>query len=143
MGIDLNPFSPLIELGAKIIDKVIPDPEAKARAHLELFKAQQAGEFKALDAELALALGQIEVNKIEAAADSLFKGGWRPYVGWVCGGGLTYQFMLRPILGWVAENVANWAPPPSLEMETLLTLLLGLLGLGGYRTLEKVKGSSR
>lgn len=143
MSFDLNPFTPLIELGAKIIDKVIPDPEAKARAHLELFKAQQAGAFKELDAELALALGQIEVNKIEAASDSLFKGGWRPYVGWVCGGGLTYQFILRPVMGWVAENVAAWTPPPDLDMGTLLTLLLGLLGIGGYRTFEKVKGVTK
>lgn len=140
MGFDLNPFNPLIELGTKIIDKVIPDPEAKARANLELFKAQQAGEFKEVDAALQVALGQIETNKIEAASESLFKSGWRPAIGWTCCGGLTYQLLLRPIFGYIAMNALGWQAPPSLELDTLMTLLFGLLGLGAYRTAEKKWG---
>jgi hypothetical protein len=132
----------ILEAGLRIIDKVLPDPQAKAAAQLELIKLQQAGEFKALDAELRLALGQIEVNKADAASVSIFKGGWRPFVGWTCGGGLAYQIIVRPLLGWVCENAWQWSQPPSLEMDTLLTLLGGLLGLGGMRTVERLKGRS-
>jgi Holin of 3TMs, for gene-transfer release len=142
MAFDLNPFSPLIEMGMKIIDKVIPDPQAKATAQLEMLRLQQAGEFKEFEGQLAIALGQIEVNKVEAGSESLFKSGWRPYIGWVCGGGLTYQFLFRSLFGWAAENLWHWSLPPPLEMETLLTLLFGLLGLAAYRTVEKVRGAA-
>lgn len=143
MGFDLNPFNPLIELGTKIIDKVIPDPEAKARANLELFKAQQEGSFRELEAQLQVSLAQVETNKIEAASESLFKSGWRPAVGWTCVSGLIYQLTFRPVFGWLGENLDQWTMPPALELETLLTLLFGMLGLGAYRTAEKKWGSTR
>ena len=124
----------------KIIDKLIPDPQAKAAAQLEAMKLAQAGEFKDIDAQLQRDLAQIGVNQAEAQSPDLFRSGWRPFVGWTCGGGLFYQILLRPLLGWAAQNLWQWMPPPSLEMDTLLTLLFGLLGLGAYRTAEKIKG---
>lgn len=141
--IDLNPFSPLIELGAKIIDKVIPDPQAKAQAQLELIRLQQQGELAELNAQVQLAMGQQKINEVEAASDGVFKGGWRPATGWICAAGLGYQMFLRPLLGWAAVNLWGWDSPPPLEMDTLLTLLFGMLGLGAYRTVEKVKGAAR
>lgn len=131
---------PLFEVGKSLIDRLFPDPAQKQAAELELYKLQETGELARLSASTSLAQGQIETNKIEAASDSLFKSGWRPAVGWTCAGGLFYQVMGRPLLGWVAQNLWGWTMPPSLEMETLMTLLFGLLGLGAYRTVERVKG---
>lgn len=139
----MNPFlGGIIEAGLKIIERVIPDPQAKQAAQLELLKLHQAGEFKALEADLQLAMGQIEVNREEARSPDFFRGGWRPFVGWTCGGGLFYQIIMRPLFGWVASNAWGWTQPPSLEMDTLLTLLFGLLGLGGMRTYERIKGKA-
>lgn len=134
---------PLIEIGARLLDKVIPDPQAKAAAQLELIRLQQAGELAAMDADVRLAMGQIEVNKAEAESPDFFRGGWRPAVGWTCAGGLFYQIIARPLLGWIALNAWGWSTPPALEMDTLMTLLFGLLGLGAFRTVEKVKGTTR
>lgn len=123
-----------------ILDRVLPDPAKAAEAKIEMLKMVQAGEFKQLEADLQLSLGQMEINKEEAKSETLFKSGWRPAVGWTCAGGLFYQILARPILGWVAQNLWGWSLPPSLEMDTLGTILFGMLGLGAYRSVEKIKG---
>ena len=133
-------FLDLLPTIAKVIDKLIPDPQAKAQAQLDLLKLQQAGEFKELDAELALKLEQIKVNALEAQSPDLFRGGWRPFVGWVCGTGLAVQFLVAPLATWAAALYGHAVAFPSLDMGTLMTLLGGLLGLGTLRTTEKIKG---
>jgi len=135
-------FLDLLPTIAKVIDKLIPDPTAKAQAQLDLLKLQQAGEFKELDADLALKLEQIKVNAIEAQSPDFFRGGWRPFVGWVCGTGLAVQFLVAPVATWAAALLGHAVAFPSLDMGTLLTLLGGLLGLGTLRTAEKFKGVS-
>lgn len=142
----MNPliFGPIMDLFSKVADKIWPDPEKKAQAQLELLKMQQAGDFKELEANLLLAQGQMDINKVEAGSSSLFTSGWRPAVGWVCASGLGYQLLLRPIGGWIALNWFNWTSlPPALELDTLMSLLFGMLGLGAYRTIEKVKGVTK
>ena len=134
----MNPLD-LLSIGGKILDKVLPDQGARDAAKLALFNAQQAGELKVLEAEAQVALGQIEVNKAEAASDSIFKGGWRPACGWVGAFGLAYQFLLQPLLAWVSPSL-GWAVPPQIELGDLMTLLAGMLGLSGFRTYERVKG---
>lgn len=101
----------------------------------------------ALDADKSVLLAQIELNKEEAKSDSLLKSGWRPMVGWVCVSGLFYQLLIRTILPWIVEVVCLLSGTsivlpemPELDMSTLITLLGGLLGLGGFRTFEKVRG---
>lgn len=136
----MNPLlTPLLELVPKIFDQIFPDKAKADEAKLKLLELAQNGELAVLKADTDIALAQTEVNKTEAASDSLFKSGWRPFVGWTCGGGLFYQLLARPIFGWVAQNLWNWSLPPSLEMDTLMTLLFGLLGLGAYRTYEKTR----
>lgn len=120
----------------KIIDKVIPDPAAKDAAKLALLQLQQSGEFKAMDLEAAAEAAQTDINKAEATNSSLFVSGWRPFVGWVCGSALAYQFLLRPIVGAFLKSVTF----PSLDMGTLMTLLGGMLGFGAMRTVEKLNG---
>ncbi|HEX5109879.1 MAG TPA: 3TM-type holin [Vicinamibacterales bacterium] len=127
-----------LNIGAKIIDKVIPDPAAKAAAQLKLLELQQAGELKVLDADLQIALAQADINKTEASDPSLFKSGWRPAVGWVCVVGLFYTFLGQPLIAW-ASTAYGVPAPPSLDMGDLFTLLAGMLGLGGFRTFEKMK----
>jgi hypothetical protein len=132
----------LIPVIGTIIDKAIPDPQAAAEAKLRTMDLAQKGELAALDADLKLALGQMEVNRVEASTD-LFRGGWRPAVGWACVFGLIYQFLLQPILPWAVALFGASVPPlPAIDNETLLVLLTGMLGLGGMRTFERIRGKA-
>lgn len=130
-------FIPLI---GTVIDKILPDPNQAAEAKLKALEMAQKGELAHLDAEVRLALGQLEVNRAEATTDP-FRGGWRPAAGWACSIGLGYEFLLRPLLPWLVQVAGGDVPPlPAIDSDTLLTLLLGMLGLGGLRSYEKVKG---
>lgn len=132
----------LIPLIGTVIEKVLPDQGAAAEAKLKLLELAQKGELAALDAETRLALGQMEVNKVEASTDN-FRGGWRPATGWACVFGLVYQFLLQPILPWLAAVLGHQVPPlPPIDNETLMVLLTGMLGLGGMRTFERIKGKA-
>lgn len=138
----MNPLilGEVFKIGAGLIERFFPDPALAANAKLELLRMQQTGELAQLASTTELAKAQIGVNAVEAASSSLFIAGWRPAVGWTCAGGLFYQVIAAPVLGWVAGNLLQWSAPPALEMDTLMTLLFGLLGLGGYRTIEKARG---
>ncbi|MEY5099050.1 MAG: hypothetical protein RJA36_1769 [Pseudomonadota bacterium] len=130
----------LLDAGLKILEKVIPDPGAKAQAQLELLKLQQAGEFRQIEADLQVMLAQTEVNKVEAAQDS-FRGGWRPAVGWVCVSGMAYTYLGQPLLAWVSAT-NGWAVPPTIDTFDLLIMLGGMLGFGGMRSFERIKGKA-
>ncbi len=132
-------------LGAKIAEIVGSRIENKAQAELVKLELEKAIgershqlEMALIERDAAIASEQSKTNQIEAASDSLFKSGWRPMIGWICGGALFYQMIIRPLLGWVS-TIYQWMPPPSLEMDTLLTLLFAILGLGAYRTYEKTR----
>jgi hypothetical protein len=135
-------FELLLPLFSKVISNVFPDKEAQDAAKLKLMEMQANGELEALKAETAIAVAQANTNTEEAKSASLFVSGWRPSVGWVCSMGLVYTFMAQPLLSWysLAHNIAV---PPSLDMGTLITLLGGMLGLGGMRTMEKLQGVAR
>lgn len=125
----------------KVLDRLIPDKEAAAEAKRELERMDKAGELQALEADIKLSLAQIDVNKAEAESGSLFVSGWRPAVGWVCVSGLAYTFLGRPMIAWATGIVSPSTPmPPTLDLGDLMTLLMGMLGLGGYRTYEKLRG---
>jgi hypothetical protein len=128
----------LIESALKIIDKVIPDPQAKMAAQLEVMKLNQAGEFKQLEADLQLATGQMEINKAEALSNDPFRAGWRPFIGWVCGVGFAVQFVVGPIGTWISAFYGTPIPFPEMDMSTMMPLLFGMLGLGAFRTYERV-----
>ncbi len=83
---------------------------------------------------------QGEINKIEAQHRTIFVAGWRPFVGWVCGFALAYNFILRDLLIWF---IGPEQVPPALQMEHLMTVLIGMLGLGGMRTFEKFKDKTK
>ena len=86
-------------------------------------------------------MGQIEVNKVEAAHSSIFVAGWRPAVGWISAVGLGWQFVLSPF----TETVSRWfgwdGVMPSVDTESLMMLVLGMLGIGAQRSFDKMKGA--
>lgn len=129
----------IIGAGLQIINKFIPDPKAQAEAAYQMAQLKQATEFKELEAQIAEIQTQTDTNKAEATNASIFVAGWRPFVGWVCGSGLAYQYILDPMLSWVAA-IYHWPLPPSLDLSTLITMLGGMLGFGAMRTAEKIKG---
>jgi len=120
-----------------LLDKFIEDKDQKnALAHeIATMSEKHAQE---------LAMAQIEVNKAEAASGSVFKGGWRPFIGWVCGFAFAYHFILQPILifGTAAAGVSI-PPLPEFDMSQMMPVLLGMLGLGGLRTYEKKSGITK
>jgi hypothetical protein len=120
-----------------LLDKFIPDADERAKLAHEIatMAEKQAHE---------LALAQIEVNKAEASSGSVFKGGWRPFIGWVCGIAFLYHFVLQPLLLFMIVVVGVQLPTlPEFDMGTLLTVLGGLLGLGSLRTFEKTRGVAK
>ena len=120
-----------------LLDKVIEDKDQKAKLAHEL--ATMADK---LSHEQNLA--QIAVNKEEAASGSLFKGGWRPCIGWVCGVAFGYHFVIQPVIIFVLTVTGVDIPElPNFEMNTLLTVLAGMLGIGSLRTYEKQKGLTK
>ncbi len=116
------------------LDKLVPDNNKK-----QAFKHELEMEI------LKSGFGQMEINKQEAAHRSIFVAGWRPFIGWVCGLALLWHFMGYDMLNWLRIAFFPDAPvPPELNgTETLITVLLSMLGLGGLRTVEKLKGVSK
>lgn len=132
---------PILDGVFKVIDKLIPDPEQKAKLKLDTLKLQQDGEFKELDADLQVMLAQIGVNKTEAESAGTYKGGWRPAIGWTCVAGLSYTYVAQPLLAWVA--LMKQVPvPPTLDIFDLMILLGGMLGFGGMRSFERIRGKA-
>lgn len=133
----MNPLflGPIFELGKTLIDRWLPDPAKRAEAEMELFKMAQAG-------DLQKVIGQLEINAKEAQNPSVWVAGWRPFVGWVSGVGFAYASFFQYVLGWVAE-INGWPAPPSVDTETLLYVLGGMLGLGTLRTYEKKNGVTK
>ena len=120
----LNVVAGIIAKVAGHVDKFTLDKEEKANLIMEINKAQ------------------IEVNKVEAGSDSLFKSGWRPSVGWICSFALGYHFVMQPMLAFILSAFGHNIILPEFDMTTLTTILMGLLGLGGMRSFEKVKKSA-
>jgi hypothetical protein len=130
---DLNPFKIITDTVGKVLDKTLTDKNARASAQEELDKLVLSG-------ELAQMAAQTDINKIEAASPNLFVSGWRPATGWICNLGLLYEFVVRPLLTWASMIVGHPVIAPDLDMGTLVTLLLGLLGMGGLRSFDKQNG---
>ncbi len=134
------PLLTLLPVVEKIFDKVFPDPQAAADAKLKLLELQQSGELAQLAADTDLAKGQMAINQVEAASTDRFASRWRPFIGWVCGVAFAYHFLLQPFLVFLLAMFGQVVELPKFDMEGLNTVLMGMLGLGGLRTVERVKG---
>ena len=135
------PLIPIIGLISGILDKVIPDKGAaeKAKQELSLLLANQ---------EFQTQLAQINTNLEEAKSPNWWVAGWRPCVGWVCALTFAYTYLILPLLNYAvytfgtAEMIGNVAKLPPLDLDMMLPILLGMLGLGGMRSYEKARNSS-
>lgn len=117
----------------KIADDLTTSDKERMAAELDAYKAES----KRMD-------GQVEINKIEAASGSLFVSGGRPFVVWVCAFALAYAAVIEPIARFVATvGFAYSGPFPVIDTDLTMQVLLGLLGLGAYRSVEKIKGVAR
>jgi hypothetical protein len=130
----MNPLilGPILDVGRDLIARFFPDKEKAAEAERELFRM-------AMDGELKQAIAQLEINAREAAHPSVWVAGWRPGAGWCGVAGLAYTAILHPLLMWLS-TVKGWPLPPALDSDLLWAVLTGMLGLGGMRSLERIKG---
>jgi len=126
-------WGPIISVVSSVLDKVIPDNNAKEKAKADIEKAL-------IDNAAQINLAQAETNKIEANHRSVFIAGWRPFLGWVCGIGFAWIFVLNPILQWGLALYGINAVLPQLQTDVLMELTIALLGLAGLRSWEKAKG---
>lgn len=120
-----------------ILERVIPDKSERERM------AHEIATLAATQAHTEL-MGQIEINKMEAQHASIFVAGGRPFIIWVCGFAVAWQFVLFPIGQWLAFLYSvDLTEMPRMDSQELTTLLFTLLGMGGYRTFEKARGVAR
>ena len=130
----MNPLllAPLLDVGKTLLDRFIPDPEAKRAAEAEFLKM-------AMDGELKQVMAQLEINAKEASHPSVFVAGWRPAFGWCGALGFVYATIAQPLLAWYGAT-RGWPAPPELNLELLWVVVTGMLGIGGLRTFEKTRG---
>jgi hypothetical protein len=119
-----------------LIDRLIPDRAAAEKAKAEM-------EQQLVTAANQAAMAQVEVNKVEAAHSSVFVAGWRPSIGWVCAAGLAWAFVVAPIASWALMVLGIKAELPAIQFDHLFELVLAMLGIGGLRTFEKLRGVAR
>ncbi|MEZ5691214.1 MAG: holin family protein [Rickettsiales bacterium] len=130
---------PIVEIVGGLIDKLIPDKEEAAKAKERLKEL----DLKELELHLQARQMQADVNKTEATHKSIFVAGWRPFIGWVCGIAFFYHFVFQPMLVFIMAVQGVEVKLPQFDMSSLLTVLMGMLGLGTLRTAEKIKGVSK
>tara|TARA_R100001594_G_scaffold33615_2_gene62362 strand:+ start:238 stop:639 length:402 start_codon:yes stop_codon:yes gene_type:complete len=129
-------LSAIMPLAETVIDRVVPDKNAKAKAMQEMERAL-------VDAHNKGMLGQLEINKVEAAHRSIWVAGWRPFIGWVGGVAIAWHFLLQPTTIFFLGVFGMPYDLPAFDMDSLLTIILGMLGLGGMRSFEKYKGLTK
>lgn len=140
--VDPVTISGLFNIGQSLIKRIWPDPAEQAKQLMELQKLEQDGDLARLQAHVQLLVGQMEINKAEARHKSIFVAGWRPFIGWVGGIALAYQFVLYPLLLWaMAWWFPDVKPPPILDTGALWTIITGMLGIAGMRTFDKTRGT--
>ena len=130
----------LVPIIGKILDRVLPDKAASEAAKLKVMELAQTGQLAELDAEVKLAQGQQDINKVEAASTNAFVAGWRPFIGWVCGLGMASTYVFGPFVTWASALAGHPVAWPQLDIATLMSCLMGMLGLGTLRTYEKKNG---
>lgn len=134
-GIDIsNPISSIVDAIGKVLDRVLPDKAANDAAKAQLLQSEVQGEIQQV-------LAQISVDQAEAQSNNGFVAGWRPYVGWICGTSLAYATMIQPFLTFCVR--LHWPnfQAPIIDNSQTLEVLMGLLGLGAMRSIDKNKGT--
>lgn len=125
----LGVLAPILD---RILGAVLPDPEARQKAIMDAL-----GKLQDSDIE------QLKVNAAEATHASIFVAGWRPFIGWTCGAALAYQYVAVPIIMWIGYATGHPIPKPPALDDALWELMMGMLGMGALRSLEKIKGVAK
>jgi hypothetical protein len=134
----LDPITALIDLGKSVIDRKWPDANKRAEEMAKLAEIQARGDSEELAAHVQLLVGQIEINKVEAASDRLFVAGWRPFVGWVGGASLAYSAIIEPFMRFFASTTFGYSGAfPVIDTTLTMQVLVGILGLGAMRSWDK------
>ena len=123
----------------KVIDRAWPDPAQRAAAAQALSELQQAGEFKRIDADLEQMRLQTAINQAEATSADPFSSRWRPFIGWICGMAFGWNFIGLPVSRLICDVLGHPISIAPADMSEMMPILLGLLGLSGLRTYEKLK----
>jgi hypothetical protein len=138
MGIDALGIGAIADFGSKIIDKLFPDKNEAEKVKLSLAQLDQTGALEGMKQDFSLAIEQVKVNAVEAANGNLFVSGWRPAVGWVCVFSYAFNYLGLPLANWIVKFYVPDAPAiVALETGELMTLLGGMLGIGGMRSYDK------
>lgn len=140
----LDPLSALLDIGKSAIERIWPDPVKRAEEIRKLEELKQKGELATLNAEVSILLAQIKVNEESAKHPSLFVSGARPAAIWAGVFSMTWAGIIHPMLMWVwAFAGIEGQPPPLIESSALATIVGALLGVGGMRSYDKQKGTSK
>jgi hypothetical protein len=134
----MNPLliGPILDIGKSLLDRFGPEDKGeRAKADAEFMRMAAEGELKQV-------IAQLEINAKEAAHPSVWVSGWRPFFGWAGGAGFLYATILQPMLAWWA-SIKGWPVPPILNLDLLWVVVTGMLGIGGLRSVEKIKGVTR
>lgn len=120
-----------------IVGRFLPeDKEARAKAEREITAALQ-------DHLARVDLAQLDVNKAEATSGNWFAQSWRPLIGYICAASLAWTYVVQPIASFVLAQTGHLVELPALDMSEMMPILLGMLGLAGYRSFEKARGVAR
>jgi len=131
-----------------LIAAVLPSVMEAAGRFLPEDKEKRAVAEREIQAKLTDSLAQVDlaqlgINKVEAAHRSVFVSGWRPMIGWTCGIALMYTYVIQPILVFGLAQSGHLVDLPRMDIGELMPVLMGILGLGGLRSWEKVKGVAK
>lgn len=114
------------DLASTVVNKIWPDKTAEEQQEIA--------------AAAALIQGQLNIDNTEAANQNTFVAGWRPFIGWICGSGLAWNYIGIPVVGAIMIIVGHPVVIPQADLSEMMPILIGMLGLGGMRTYEKVNG---
>ena len=121
----------------EVAGRFLPEDKEKRAAAEREIEAQLTTHLAKID------LAQLDINKTEAAHRSVFVSGWRPFIGWSCGAAMALNFIVFPLASFVLAQTGHLVELPTLDMSQMMPVLMGMLGLGGLRTVEKLKQVSK
>lgn len=139
---DITGIGSIADLLKDGLDKIFPDKTQAEAAKAQLALAEQQGQLQELQDLLDADKAQTAVNAVEAASANLFVSGWRPFVGWVCGIALGWQFIVEPILSYTLTVTGHPVTFPVMDFSQLQAVLYGMLGLGAMRSYDKKHGTA-
>jgi hypothetical protein len=133
MGLDALGIGAIADLAKDLVGRFFPDKTEQEKAQMSLI-------LTTMQNQMAMNQGQMDINKIEAANPSILVSGWRPFIGWVCGGACAWNWVGLPVVLFFAAAFGKEVKVSPADLTQMLPLLMGMLGMGALRTYEKLNG---